>query len=117
MSHGERDVEEANLYIDKSQFKVRNAANYKPYDLRVALKGLKNRSTSEGLLTETGTNVGKDSSLCSIRLVEDVLERRVSGTEAVKEVLSEDPSRVGVGGLLDGELGSSVEEGVVGENV
>jgi hypothetical protein len=68
-------------------------------------------------LTETSTNVGKDGGLGGVRLVENVLERRVGRAEAVEEVLGEDPSRVGVGGLLDGELGSSVEEGVVGKDV
>jgi hypothetical protein len=61
-------------------------------DLGVALERFEDRRTGERLLTEAGTNIGKNSSLDSVGLVEDVLERGIRRTKAVQKVLSEDPS-------------------------
>lgn len=52
-----------------------------------------------------------------VRVVQNVLESDIGVTESVREVLGEDPSHVGVGGLLDSMALAGTKEGVVGQAV
>lgn len=72
--------------------------------LGVRLDDLQNVVGSEGLGTETALELGKQSSLTAVVDVKDLRQRDVLGAKTVEEVLNENPSRVGVDGLLEAEL-------------
>lgn len=77
-------------------------------NVRVLLQRLEDTAARERFLTKTGADVAQDTGLDRVVLVEQVLQGRVGGSEAVDVVLRKDPGRVRVRRLLGGEL--SVEE-------
>jgi hypothetical protein len=89
-------------------------------EVRVGLDDLSDRVSSKRLLPEPGLDLVEDLGVVGIVVVKDLLEREVGGTKTVAEVLSKDPSDVGISGLLDGlevVLVDGREERVVGETV
>lgn len=101
VGHGKVDVEETD-------------------ELGVRLDDLLDALARVGLLTETSLDLGNDIEVIRVVVVEDVDKRSVCGTETVAEVLSKDPSDIGVGGLLYGVGGlvlGNLEERVVGKTV
>lgn len=77
----------------------------------VVLNNLVDVVRGESLGTETALQVREKSLLSVVLNIQQLGERGVLRTQSVEEVLDEDPSGVGVDGLLEAEL--SVEEEVV----
>jgi len=97
---GERSVESAN-------------------ETGIVLNNLVDVVRGEGLRTETALQVGEESLLSVVLNIQKLGERGVLRTQSVEEVLDENPSGVGVDGLLEAELSvkEEVVELVVGETV
>lgn len=67
----------------------------------MSLDDLSNGFSGERLLSEPRLDLVQDFSVIWVRVVQSILQRKVGSSKAVAEVLSKDPSDIGVGSLLD----------------